>query len=170
MPKLIIKTILIVIAAMLPWLGFGIWELLPYDLKGNSNVVRYIVDGTFGIACGYLIWKHHIKLIILPALFVIFILSSLVWGINRFESNKLDYQMNVYDDLPSSIPACTKESNYANFWDYISNGCHYTTLDLAESYLNQILILTIAILSTRILLKVLRSKEKKKKNPSLLDQ
>lgn len=169
MPKWIVIILLLALSALLPWLAFEIWELFPYDLRINANLVRYITYAGFGIVFGYLIWRQRIKLIILPIIFVAFGVSSLIWSINRFEANKLDYKMGVYDDLPESIPACVKESNYIDFWDYIANGCHYSAADLAGGYLNHLLILTLAILTTRILLIAYRSK-RKNHDTALLDQ
>lgn len=153
----------------LPWVGFKLWEILPYDLRLNSRIIRNIVNISIGVLIGIIFIKQNIKLRILPVVLLLFVGANVIWSIQRFESNKQDLIKNAID-YPQGLPECEKESNYADLWDYMANGCHYSTEEFISTIIDRVLVLTIAILLSRILFKALLSSKTKKKNTILIDQ
>ena len=100
---------------------------------------------------------------------LLFIGANVIWSIQRFNHNKLNLITNSVD-YPKALPECEKESNYKDLWDYMSNGCHYSTEDFVRTILDRVLFLTIAILVSRVLYKVLCTRKLNKKDYRLIDQ
>lgn len=153
----------------LPWVGFKLWEILPYDLRLNLRIILNILYVSTGVIVGVMFLKQRIKLRILPILILFFIGAYVLWSIQRFNHNKQDLITNAID-YPQGLPECEKESNYTDLWDYMSYGCHYSTEDFIRTNIDRVLVLTISILLSRILYKVLVSSKTKKEDNSLIDQ
>lgn len=164
-PLVILSTVVI----SLPWIGFAIWENLPLNFRINSNHLRYGFNAIVGLILGPVIFKKQIKLTIVPVLILLFTSSSILWNINRFNSHKKELEKKALE-YTLHIPECEKESNFESFWDYIQNGCHIRINDFLGSQLNNVLILTIAILLSRTLSIIILVKRNKRKNNSIIDQ
>jgi hypothetical protein len=169
MSKTITTVIIFLAAIALPWIGFKLWEVLPYDFRINSRTVRNIVNVFIGVIIGVIFIKQNIKLRVLPFLLLLFVGANVLWSIQRFESNKQDLIHNAVD-YPQGIPECEKESNYDDLWDYMTNGCHFSTEEFISTIIDRFLVLTIAILLSRILFNVLLTCKTKKKDIGLIDQ
>jgi hypothetical protein len=169
MSKIITIFIITLALVTLPWVGFKFWEILPIDFRLNSIIIRNIVNIILGVFIGFLFIKQEIKLRILPVLLLFFVASNVIWSYQRFEFNKQDLIKNAIN-YPKSLPECEKESNYTDLWDYMSNGCHFTTENFILTNIDRVLILTIAILSSRILFLMHTYRKSNKKNQGLIDQ
>ena len=168
MSKTISLVVIFLTILSLPWLTFMLWETLPYEVRLNYRTVKNIFNVSFGLLIGVLFVKQNIKLKTLPILLILLVTSNVIWSIQRFESNKQTLIHNRID--PHNQPDCEKESNYEHIWDYMANGCHYSTQDFISTRLDEVLVLTISILLSRILLISLLSIKSNKKDQSLLDQ
>ena len=155
--------------AALPWVSFHLWELLPYEIRINSLTFRNIIYVLTGSLMGLLFIKQSLKLLVLPFLLVLFIGSNILWSIQRFNYYRHD-MINNTTDYPIGLPECEKESNYLDIWDYMQNGCHYSTEDFFRTILNRVLVLTISILVSRILYILWKSRKRKRKDAQVLDQ
>ncbi len=160
--------ILSIIIISLPWIGFLIWDLFPPYFKINSITLRNVVNVLFGILIGVVIFNKRVKITIIPVLLILFIASDILWSVNRFNSNKHDLSINAIE-YPQTLPDCMKETNFESLWHYMSNGCHFTTEEFIGRIVDRILILTIAILLGRILINIIRKKNKKRTDPSIID-
>lgn len=168
------KTFSIIILSLsvisIPWIVFNIWEILPYEFKLNTRIIRNIVTICIGVIIGIIFIKQSIKLHVLILMLLLFVGTNVTFSILRFESNKQDLLQSKIDFDPQQLPECEKESNFEDIWDYMSNGCHYSTEEFISTIIDRVLILTITILLSRILFKTFSSSKIKKKDLNLIDQ
>lgn len=176
MIKTITIGIIVLAIVSLPWIGFILWDVLPYDFRFNSRIIRLIITVVVGIFVGFLFVKQHLGLRVLPIILLLFIGANILWSIQKFNRNKADLISNAIE-YPQSLPECEKESNYADLWDYMANGCHYPVEEFIGTLLNRVLGLTLAILLSRITFNYLKTNRSNRKNNrqirkdnSLIDQ
>lgn len=167
--KFRITVVLSLIVCTLPWLGFTIWNSLPFDFRVNSNDLRYAFYGMMGIIIGGILFKKELKLALIPLLILFFTASNVAWNIDRFNSQKRDLETGKIE-YPMHIPDCEKESNFDSFWDYIQHGCHITVDDFVGSLLIKVLIFAITLLIGRTALLLLIGKRKRSMDKHLIDQ
>ena len=169
MSKVFTIILMTITVLALPWISFNLWEIIPYDYQINSLTFRNIIYVLTGSLMGLLFVKQRLKLRTLPFLLVLFIGSNILWSIQRFNHYRQDMINNAID-YPLGLPECEKESNYEDIWDYMQNGCHYSTEDFFRTILNRVLVLTISILVSRILYILWKSRKRKRKDAQVLDQ
>ncbi len=171
MSKLGIVIILSVVVTSLPWTGSLLWDVLSYNFNVsiNSNYVRYVLNAIFGILIGLVLFKQGIKLTVLPIFILLFVTSSILFSINTFNTSKKNLLTHKIE-YSRHIQECEKESNYKDLWDYMSNGCHFTTEEFIRNLIYKVLALIIMILLSKTILKAFQLKNTKRKNLSIIDQ
>lgn len=169
MRNIITYSIICIGILALPFLAHFIWESLPYSLRMNSLTIRNVVNIAGGGAIGLIYARKKLKVYTLPLLLIFLIGTNIYWQIDRFNETRSD-MLSGKIEYPKLLPECEKESNYANLWDYMENGCHYSTEDFLKTLLNRVLIFTTAFLTVRIFHGIITNRKRKVDSPDIIDQ
>lgn len=162
--KEILKIVILLFVATIPWLSRYLWEhITPSSI--SSNYVELVLNILFAAFTGFIFWKAQLKLNLLVSIVLILIVSNHLWNLNQFNDLKEMGQMGI----SPAAPECFKESNYRDYWDYISNGCGLTIDSVLLNIFYKIII-WLTILPTVFYLFKKTLVKKKKRETKLLDE